>query len=138
MKSFKELLKEKIKKEGYVDYSSLVSFAGEEGFKISTMDRRMRELCNEFPIEPIEKKSKRGSLYISGYKLKDIIMKTPNVGMSTIQPFQFSLEDLREIGKAVDNSTTYVNVASIKGRMYPIFATPKKEVHKETNQGLFK
>lgn len=71
MKSFKELLWEKIEKEGYVEYSSLVSFAGEEGFKISTMDRRMRELCNEFQIEPVEKKSKRGSMYIAAYQTKE-------------------------------------------------------------------
>lgn len=67
MKSFKDSLKEKIQKEGYVSYGDLVTFAAEESYKCATLDRRMRELCNEFPIEAIEKKSKRGSMYICAY-----------------------------------------------------------------------
>lgn len=71
--SFKDLLKEKIEKEGYVSYESLVSFALAEGYRISNCERRMRELCNEFPIEAIEKKSKRGSVFIAAYRWKNTV-----------------------------------------------------------------
>lgn len=69
--SFKDQLKNLIKEKGYISYGDLVSYAMSEGFKPDTMSRRMRELVNEFPIEAIEKKSKRGSVFISGYQTKE-------------------------------------------------------------------
>jgi len=69
--SFKSLLKEKIEREKYVEYESLLAISRAEGYKVSTMDRRMRELCNEFPIEAVEKKSKRGTMYIQSYIWKE-------------------------------------------------------------------
>lgn len=66
--SLKETLKDYIQQKGYVEYGEIVQVALEYGAKVSAAERRCRELCNEFPIEPIEKKSRRGSIYISGYK----------------------------------------------------------------------
>jgi hypothetical protein len=66
--SFKDLLRKKIEKEGYVSYGDLVNFAFEQEHKISTLDRRLRELCNEFPIEALEKKGKK-NYFIYAYRL---------------------------------------------------------------------
>lgn len=63
--SLKDLLHSKIKELGYLSYGSVCQICAEEGYKVDTATRRLRELTD---IEPVISKSKRGTNYISGYK----------------------------------------------------------------------
>lgn len=133
--SFKDLLREKIEKEGYVSYGTLVDFTLENEKKVGTMDRRMRELCNEFPIEAIEKKSKRGSLYISGYQWR--IVGSTEGFINEIKSYSYS---------AFPNQKMNVNPftrgeldellkhATIGGITVPIFKENKKEKQVEVKR----
>ena len=65
--SLKNILHEQIQELGYISYEEMVRICLEEGFKISNGERRLRK--SESPnIEPVMKKSKRGTEYIGGYK----------------------------------------------------------------------
>ena len=67
--SFKDNLYNLVKEKGMVTYGELVNFSMEEGYKADTMTRRMRELCDQKGIEPLEKIGKRNQKYIYAYRL---------------------------------------------------------------------
>jgi hypothetical protein len=58
-----------VKEKGTVDYGSFCTFVVEEGFKISSAERRMREIMAQpdSKIEATHKRSKRNTDYIAGY-----------------------------------------------------------------------
>ena len=68
--SLKDSLLQLLKSRGQLSYSEMVNVCLEDGMKISNGERRMRELCNEEPIAPVMKKSKRGGEYIGGWEMK--------------------------------------------------------------------
>lgn len=63
--SLKDLLIQKIKEKGFMTYGEVCQIAAEEGYKVDTATRRLRELES---IEPVMATSRRGTKYISGYK----------------------------------------------------------------------
>jgi len=67
--SFKDNLYKLVEEKGTITYGELVNFSMEEGYKVDTMTRRMRELCDERGIEPLEKIGKRNQAYIYAYRL---------------------------------------------------------------------
>lgn len=67
----KQLLK-KIQTEGRVTYGALCQLTLEEGYKISTMDRRLREHAEDSLIHPVFATSKRNTKYISAYTAEKI------------------------------------------------------------------
>lgn len=70
MTSLKELLNQKIRELGYLSAEQVYKICLEEGYKLSNAERRLR--ASESPdIEPVMAKSKRGTNYISGYKLQN-------------------------------------------------------------------
>lgn len=78
--SLKDQLIKTILDRGYVTYGEVCQFAAEEGYKVETATRRLREVES---IEPEMAKSKRGSVYIKGYRWKPF--KTiENKGMSML------------------------------------------------------
>lgn len=68
--SLKDSLLQLIKSRGQITYGEAIEFAMKEGQRSSTMERRMRELCKEENIEPIMARSKRGTEYISAWRIK--------------------------------------------------------------------
>jgi len=56
-----------INSRGYVSYGEICQFTAEEGYKISTGERRLRDLKEDGKVETEIKKSKRNTDYISGY-----------------------------------------------------------------------
>jgi hypothetical protein len=76
MISLKEKLHTLIKERGYLSYEDFVGVCLREGYRTSTGERRMRDLCNEFPIEPVMKKSKRNTSYVAGWEIKERIAQT--------------------------------------------------------------
>lgn len=77
--SLKQKLFNLIKEKGIISYGQMCQYVAEEGFKISTAERRLRELMHgESPmIEPVMKKSRRNTDYISSYSFKGFIKKEP-------------------------------------------------------------
>ena len=69
MTSLKEKLFELIKTNKYVSYGEMCQFTAEEGYKISTSERRLREFMSVDGalIGAERKKSKRNTDYISAY-----------------------------------------------------------------------
>ena len=147
MTSFKELLKEKVQREGYTEYSSLVSFANQEGYKVSTMDREMRRLCNEFPIEAIEKKSKRGSSYISGYFWKEAsAFQTHSGVIDGLKPFVLTDDNLKETAQKVlsvmpthvltnlGNGTERIKINDLVSRINAMSPFSEKKEQKEIKE----
>lgn len=87
MKSLKNKLQLLIRERGEISYGDMAQFVVEEGYKISTAERRLRGLMadkNEQgewqtpEIFPIMKKSKRNTDYIAGYRYgKPLELKKP-------------------------------------------------------------
>lgn len=63
--SLKNLLHQKLVEKGYLSYGEVCQICAEEGYKGETATRRLREMKD---IQKEEKKSKRGTYYISGYR----------------------------------------------------------------------
>lgn len=118
MKSFKEQLKMYIQDRGQVSYADMVIFAAEEGYRLSNLERRMRELCNEYPIKPVIKKSKRGTNYIAGWELEEI------------EPTHV----LTNLG----NGTEYIRIDDLVSRInaMPAFAPKKETKVNQNNLGI--
>lgn len=51
--SLKKEVEAKIREDGKITYNELTNFCWMRGYKVSTAERRLRELCNETNIEPI-------------------------------------------------------------------------------------
>lgn len=65
--SLKTILNNLIAQRGYVSSEEVYHICQEEGFKLSNAERRLRR--SESPnVEPVMAKSKRGTMYIKGYK----------------------------------------------------------------------
>ena len=90
MTSLRQQLNDEIKRRGYVPYEDCLRLTLEEGYRPSNMERRLRK--SESPdIEPVMKKSKRGTEYVAGYKylyppmytvnLAPIVNKSQHAGM---------------------------------------------------------
>jgi hypothetical protein len=66
--SLRQKLNDLIRSRGEVSYGELCQYVAELGYRVSTAERRLRH--SESPdIEPVMKTSKRGTPYISGYKV---------------------------------------------------------------------
>ena len=63
--SLKDILSKSVREKGYMSYGEICQIAAEEGSKVETATRRLRELES---IEPVMAKSKRNTEYIKGYK----------------------------------------------------------------------
>lgn len=63
--SLKTRLSNLIRERGEVSYGEICQFVSEEGFKVETATRRLRELDS---VEPVMAKSRRGTNYIKAYK----------------------------------------------------------------------
>lgn len=63
--SLKTLLKDYIKQRGYASYQELEDIARINGYKVSNMERRIREICHEENIKPITNNKK----HIIGYQV---------------------------------------------------------------------
>lgn len=80
-KSLKSILIENIRKFRKLRYEEAVKIAVEEGFRVSNMERRMREIIAESEcIRPEYAKSKRGTTYIKGYTY---IQPAPRIPVQT-------------------------------------------------------
>lgn len=66
-KSLKSKLLDLINQEGYISYGQMAQFTVEEGYKIETSSRRLRELKEDDLIDCETKTSRRNTTYISGY-----------------------------------------------------------------------
>lgn len=66
-KSLKSKLLDLILSKGYVSYGEMAQFTVEEGYKVETSSRRLRELKEDGKIECETKTSRRHTPYISGY-----------------------------------------------------------------------
>lgn len=69
--SLKTRLSNLIRERGEVSYGEICQFVSEEGFKVETATRRLRELDS---VEPVMAKSRRGTNYIKAYKWKGFVM----------------------------------------------------------------
>lgn len=65
--SLRNKLLNKIQVEGRVTYGALVQITLEEGYKVGTAERRLRELAEEELVYPVFATSKRNTKYISAY-----------------------------------------------------------------------
>ena len=68
--SLKDILLNKLKEKGYLSYGELATICVEEGYKVSTGERRLRrDKNNPLPkeVKHIEAKSKRNTTYICAY-----------------------------------------------------------------------
>lgn len=68
-------LLKKIQTEGTCTYGQLVEYTMQEGYKVETMGRRLREHAEDQLIYPIMRRSKRNTEYISAYTATPL--KTP-------------------------------------------------------------
>lgn len=65
-----------IMEKGYLSYGEFAEFVTQEGYKVSSGERRLRK--SESPnIETDERKSRRGTMYIAGYSYKKPPQPTP-------------------------------------------------------------
>ena len=73
-KSLKDKLLNLILTEGHISYGAICQFIAEEGKKVSTGERRLRELMAESTpyIKSEIKTSRRGTPYIAGYMRTDL------------------------------------------------------------------
>ena len=62
-----EKLLRKVQVEGTCTYAALCQFTLEEGYKIKTMDSKLRKHAEDGLIQPIIRPSKRNTEYISAY-----------------------------------------------------------------------
>jgi len=135
--SLKDTLHNFIKEKGYVTYSELIDLALAEGYRPSNAERRLRELVHEFPIEAIEKKSKRGSYYICGYRLKEtkpdfsIIPPTlqetaKKLGFADVVQY-FKFPDYMPKSNEVQGYEIVGGVLKVGGKEYPIFSEKKEQ-----------
>lgn len=67
MTSLRQKLHNKILTEGHVSYGAMCQFTVEEGYKVSTAERRLRELHEDNLISLEWATSKRNTRYISAY-----------------------------------------------------------------------
>lgn len=72
--SLKDILHNLIKQRGEVSYGEVCQVCAEEGYKVDTATRRLREMTD---IEPVMGKSKRGTNYIKAYKWIGEPVKSP-------------------------------------------------------------
>lgn len=110
--SLKDSLLHLLHSRGQVTYGEVCQFTVEEGYKVETASRRLRELVNEHPIEVITKKSKRGTNYIAGWRIKidipahiplDVFMKVSI--LSPVQlPDPFPKKENRSLEEIYENS----------------------------------
>lgn len=77
--SLAQKLLNKIQTEGRVSYGALCQLTMEEGYKIATMDRRLREHAAEGKICPVMARSKRNTEYISAYTAEKVETPRPIV-----------------------------------------------------------
>ena len=68
-KSLKDKLHDLVKEKQSLGYGEMCQYVAEEGYKVSTAERRLRELMAESTpyISAVHKKSKRRTDYISDY-----------------------------------------------------------------------
>lgn len=82
--SLAKLLLDKVQSEGRVSYAALCQYTLEEGYKIETMGRRLREHAEDGLIHPVFSRSKRNTEYISAYTAKpaeNVVARTPQIVM---------------------------------------------------------
>lgn len=74
-KSLKDKLLDLVLEKGYVSYGEVAQYTAEEGYKISTAERRLRELMAESTpyIKSEIKTSRRNTPYIEGYIRTDLV-----------------------------------------------------------------
>ena len=83
--SLKNKLYNLIKEKGEVSYGEICQMTVEEGYKVSTAERRLRELTEKSDKHPVVhigktiKKSKRNTDYIAGYYWLAIAPETKQV-----------------------------------------------------------
>ena len=65
--SLKDQLKKLIENRGGVSFGEVANFTMEEGYRVSNMERRMRELCAEGYAYAIMDVSRRKTSYIKGW-----------------------------------------------------------------------
>ena len=65
--SLKEKLQNLIRERGRISYGEMCQFVAEEGYKISTAERRLRKSDSPM-VKGIHAKSKRGTDYICAYE----------------------------------------------------------------------
>ena len=68
--SLKDRLKKLIETKGEISFGELATFTAEEGYRVSNMERRMRELCSEGHAHAIMGLSRRKTEYITGWSFK--------------------------------------------------------------------
>ena len=74
--SLREHLNTLIKERGHLTYGEMAQICVEEGYKVSTGERRLRESESPF-VQSVKKVSKRGSLYTAVYEWKGIDTPLP-------------------------------------------------------------
>lgn len=67
--SLKDHLIKILSEKGNLTYGEVAQICVEEGYKVSTGERRLRKSESPF-VEPIEAKSRRGTSYIKAYQWK--------------------------------------------------------------------
>lgn len=93
-KSFRQKLHDKILSEGRLSYGSMCQFAVEEGYKVDTATRRLRELAEDELIHLEWATSKRNTRYISASTAeKVVIQKKPT--------YQIVIKDGQPVAVAV-------------------------------------
>jgi hypothetical protein len=90
MISLKENLYNLVRSRGYLSYGDMCQFVAEEGYKVSTAERRLRGLMarkNEqgkpqtLEIQAVMKKSKRNTDYIAAYRwIGAMVESAPTAG----------------------------------------------------------
>ena len=77
MTSLRDKLKNLVLSKGQISYGEVCQFVAEEGYKVSTAERRLRGLCSSHDeqkrpqvpeIRPVMKKSKRNTDYIAAWE----------------------------------------------------------------------
>lgn len=71
MKPLKEILIDALQPE--LSYGRAVDISLQASYRIPTMERRMREICEAGFAEPIMRVSDRGSKFVAGWKRKGIV-----------------------------------------------------------------
>lgn len=69
--SLRNKLLKKIRTEGRLTYGAMCQFTVEEGYKVETAGRRLRELMEENLVFAERARSKRNTEYISAYTAKE-------------------------------------------------------------------
>jgi hypothetical protein len=109
-----------IRERGQISYGEMCQFVAEEGYKISTAERRLRK--SESPqINRIHAKSKRNTDYICAYEWYSpvkITIKADSAQKAIGVLDNFRAEKEKEI--------------TIAGKSYPIFKEKKEVAEKQT------